>query len=137
VPDGALFFVTVCAKIRRVNSLALPNVAPVLIESVRHRNERGDWFARLFLIMPDHVHALLAVPPHRALQTEIRGWKRYTAKAAGVIWQDGFFEHRIRPEEQSELKARYIREKPVRARLEEKESEWPWVWTPDAPVHLD
>ncbi|HUG10690.1 MAG TPA: hypothetical protein VMM36_06735 [Opitutaceae bacterium] len=119
-----------------MNSLALPQVAPVLIESVRHRNDRGDWFARLFLIMPDHVHALVAVPPDRTLLSEIRGWKRYTAKVAGVTWQDGFFEHRLRPEEQFELKARYIRENPVRARLVETASAWPWVWAPESPVHL-
>jgi len=108
----------------------------VLLESVRHRHERGDWFVRLFLITPDHVHALLAAPPNRTLFSEIRAWKRYTARIAGVTWQDGFFEHRMRREDQLELKARYIRENPLRARLVEAASAWPWVWTPEAPVHL-
>jgi len=92
---------------------------------------------RLFLVMPDHVHALVAVPADRELSSEISLWKRFTVKRAGIAWQDGFFEHRMRAGEQFDLKYRYVRENPMRAGLVKQAFDWPWVWAPDVPVYLE
>jgi REP element-mobilizing transposase RayT len=137
VPEGALFFVTVCARVRFANVLATDDVAPLLIKSVAHKHAFRAWFMRLFVVMPDHVHALVAIPPTGSLGAEVASWKRFTAKSTGVAWQDGCFEHRLRPEEGFDAKSRYIRENPVRAGLVRDASEWPWVWAPDAPVFHD
>jgi putative transposase len=58
----------------------------------------------------------------------IRDFKRYTAKNAGVIWQDGFFDHRLRDHESLEEKALYIRMNPVRAGLVPRPDAWPYIW---------
>ena len=137
LPEGALFFITVCARVRTVNSLATENVAPSLIKAVAQKHAQGAWFVRLFVVMPDHVHALIAVPPTGSLGAEIASWKRFTARSTDVAWQDGCFEHRLRPEESFDAKSRYIRENPVRAGLVKNASEWPWIWEPDAPLFRD
>jgi REP element-mobilizing transposase RayT len=135
--DGALFFITICTRTRSINSLATQEVAPLLIRSVAHKHSLGGWFMRLFVVMPDHVHALVSVPPLAPLGAEVASWKRFTARSAAIAWQDGCFEHRLRPEEGFDTKARYIRENPVRAGLTTEVGEWPWAWEPDAPLFRD
>jgi REP element-mobilizing transposase RayT len=131
VSAGNLFFVTVCAANRRVNTLCLPTVAPQLLAAARAYQAREIWYARLFLLMPDHWHALLAFPPERTMRTVVTQWKSYTAKtlgAAGVRWQRDFFDHRLRGDESLDAKASYIRASPVRAGLVARAEEWPWVY---------
>jgi REP element-mobilizing transposase RayT len=78
--------------------------------------------------MPDHLHVLLSFPAVERMDKVIRDWKRCLAKRAGVTWQDGFFDHRVRNHEGCEEKADYIRQNPVRAGLTGAASQWPYVW---------
>ena len=59
-------------------------------------------------------------------------WKRHTARHTGVVWQKGFFDHRLRGDESFEEKASYIRMNPVRKGLAAKPEEWPYVWRPES-----
>ncbi len=135
--DGSLFFITVCAKTRGTNLLVAGPTPGALLETVRHRHEGGVWFARLFLVMPDHVHGLLVFPSDRGIEATVGAWKRFTARACGIAWQDGFFDHRVRPEEGFDARHRYILENPVRAGLVARADEWPWVFRADAAVHVE
>lgn len=58
----------------------------------------------------------------------IRNLKRFVAKHAGIRWQDGFFDHRLRGNESFEEKARYMRMNPVRAGLATQPEGWPYIW---------
>ena len=78
--------------------------------------------------MPDHLHALVAVPKAESLPTVIRRWKAYQKQTLGVKWQSGFFDHRLRSDESEEEKAIYIRMNPVRAGLVEKPEDWLHIW---------
>ena len=60
-------------------------------------------------------------------------WKRFHARTNGVIWQEGYFDHRLRADERGEqlsVKLNYIRQNPVAAGLCAKSEEWPWVIDP-------
>ena len=61
----------------------------------------------------------------------VRDWKRYTAKQSGIIWQDGFFEHRLRSRQSADEKWHYIRLNPVRKGLIGESGKWPYVWPPN------
>ena len=61
-PSKAHYFVTVGCKQRGKNQLARPRVADGIFETVKHRNVQGIWYARLVLLMPDHVHLMLSFP---------------------------------------------------------------------------
>lgn len=76
--------------------------------------------------MPDHLHAISAIPYGGKLAETIRNWKRLTARNHGILWQRNFFDHRLRPAENLELKARYIRDNPVRAGLADRAEDWPY-----------
>jgi putative transposase len=128
VRAGELFFITICCTPRGANQLCRPDIAAALFESVKHRQDRRDWFARLVLLMPDHLHALISFPADREMTKTIRLWKTFMARQHGIEWQRDFFDHRIRAAEQWELKATYIRGNPVRAGLVADAKDWLYAW---------
>ena len=128
VPDGATFFITVNCVPRGQNQLAAPAAADALMESLIVRIEKGQWWPRLVLFMPDHLHALISFSPYHSIEKIVRDWKRYTARKAGIRWQRDFFDHRIRNEESLTDKWNYILQNPVRAALVPTQDAWPYVW---------
>ena len=92
------------------------------------RCQLGHWYPHLFLLMPDHCHALLSFPPDRGVKKTIADWKHWTAVRFGIHWQADFFDHRLRTPEAFEEKAHYILQNPVRAGLTMRAEEWPYVW---------
>ena len=123
-----VYFLTLNCRERGRNQLCVPEIAEALIESVTFRHVAGQWFIRLFLLMPDHLHALVSFPTQgQGIQRTVAGWKGWTAKNCGIDWQRDFFEHRLRGSEGFEEKAAYIRNNPVRAGLVETADDWPWV----------
>ena len=89
----------------------------------------------LFLLMPDHVHAVLSFPRDKSMSDVIRDWKRFHKRTYRVMWQEGYFDHRLRPDErgtQFSAKLNYIRQNPVVAGLCARAEEWPWLIDPFA-----
>jgi REP element-mobilizing transposase RayT len=112
-------------------ALTSPNIAHALLASVRLYHDRQRWCAHLFVLMPDHWHALLSFPPDSPMSRVIGDWKKYHARHSLISWQEGYFDHRLRTHlEQLEAKAAYIRRNPVAAGLCTKGSDWPWLWEP-------
>ena len=99
-----------------------------MIAAVEHYVKAEKFWAPLFLAMPDHLHALMSFPREVQMAKVMRNWKRFVAKQTGVVWQDGFFDHRLRGNEGFEEKAHYIRMNPIRAGLAENLAAWPYVW---------
>jgi len=128
VKDGSLFFITFCTEPRGRNQLCLPEVGSKLLESAAFYHEAHRWWLKILLLMPDHVHAMMAVPATESLSTIIRQWKSYQTKNLGIEWQSGFFDHRLRSDESEEAKTEYIRLNPVRAGLIRRADEWPYYW---------
>ncbi|ATC64146.1 hypothetical protein CMV30_09365 [Nibricoccus aquaticus] len=126
-PDNSLYFITVACAVRGVNQLARADTTHLLRDSLRFRQECGQWQISLVLLMPDHLHALIRFNPERGIQRTVLDWKRYTAKAARVQWQQDFFEHRVRDEAACQEKWRYILFNPVRAGLVKTPEEWPYL----------
>jgi REP element-mobilizing transposase RayT len=89
-----------------------------------HYHAAGDWYVRLLLLMPDHLHALIAPAPDKQLRTLIADWKRFVTSRTGVVWQKNFFDHRLRSGESWEEKAAYIRANPLRAGLIAQNDPW-------------
>ncbi|MCC6415656.1 MAG: hypothetical protein IT582_07085 [Opitutaceae bacterium] len=127
VADGAWFFLTICAEPRGANQLCQPTVAANLLADAALYHRQNSWVLHLFLLMPDHLHAIAAFPRGSRMSESIRNWKRLTARRHGVHWQRNFFDHRLRSDEGLELKARYIRDNPVRAGLVPQAEAWPHV----------
>jgi putative transposase len=131
-PSKETYFITINCRERRRNQLAREEIAQPLFDTVRHRQEKYLWWPFLFLLMPDHVHALLSFPPSgKPLRLVISKWKEWTAKQLNLDWQEDFFEHRLRREESRRAKADYILANPVRAALVSRPEDWPFVYFGD------
>ena len=126
-PEEEIFFLTICAN-QRGSDLLTPHSTGIL-DAVRHRHAAGIWFCRVFLIMPDHSHALLRFPdPAHPMQKTVTDFKRWMAHAGGFQWQQDFFEHRLRSHESVNDKADYILMNPVRAKLVASPVQWPHIF---------
>ena len=127
-PDANEYFITICCKQRGENQLCRPGIGAGLLDSVRFYRARQKWFPWLFLLMPDHVHMIVSFArEQRNIDAVVSAWKRYAATKYGVVWQQGFFEHRLRRHESAEEKAKYIMQNPVRAGLMREPGEWPYL----------
>jgi REP element-mobilizing transposase RayT len=128
-PQKEVYFITITCQRRGRTQLTNPEVACSLLDTVKLRNERFIWFAHIFLLMPDHLHALLSFPPSgKSVQQTVTLWKRWTARQMGIAWQRDFFEHRLRSDENWREKADYILANPVRKGLIAEASKWPYVF---------
>jgi putative transposase len=136
VEDGSPFFITVNCSERGREQLTLPKTAAGLLEAVRFYHDQQKWHLTLLLLMPDHFHAILSFPRSVVMGDLIKSWKRYTARTLGIGWQDGFFDHRLRNDQEANAKHHYIRHNPVRKNLCVSPDDWPHQmrWTPDGLV---
>ena len=88
--------------------------------------------------MPDHLHAVLSFAHSQSMSEVIRDWKRFHKRINHVIWQEGYFDHRLRADErgtQLTAKLNYIRQNPVVAGLCTRAEDWPWAIDPFAHKH--
>ena len=130
-PNEAIFFITICAKNRAAKSLIQPGIPEQLLETWRHRHHQQIWHSHLVMIMPDHLHAFLQFPEETKMRKAIANWKRWTAIQSQIEWQRDFFDHRIRPHQESfSEKMNYVLENPVRAGLVTHTKDWPYFWMP-------
>jgi len=123
-----IIFITICAQPRGENTLALPQIAPLLWQAWCGYAERASCTPLLFVVMPDHIHGLFRFPVEPGMDATVKAWKRLTARKYGVVWQRDYFDHRLRSDESYEQKAAYIRDNPVRKNLVAEATEWPYAW---------
>jgi len=113
VVEDAVFFITVCCRQRNVNSLAKPEIADAIRESLAHRQTLRQWWTIYALVMPDHFHALFVFGQGFEMNKVITDWTRFHSRHSKIEWQKDFFDHRIRSEESLDEKIEYIRHNPV------------------------
>jgi len=111
--------------------LTQPQIAGMLLESAKLYHERLRWWVHLFLLMPDHWHALLSFGPSREMSKTIGDWKGYHARHSGIVWQENFFDHRLRNHlDEFDAKYAYVRDNPVVTGMCVRAEDWPWQWSP-------
>jgi hypothetical protein len=91
-----------------------------LIDSVRLYQQSARW----------HLHALLSFRIHESMSKVVGNWKQFHSRRNGVVWPQGYSDHRLRYDErgeQLEIKIDYIRQNSVVAGLCVHAADWPWV----------
>jgi len=127
VKSGAVYHIRIRTEPSYSTPLTDPKLAAALLESALLYQNSTRWYCRLFLLMPDHLHALLAFPPDKRMSDIIGTWKGYQTKRHGIQWQNNYFDHRIRSKAELRDKALYIRLNPVVKGLCASESDWLWM----------
>jgi putative transposase len=131
VEPGAVFHIRIrleCEKDQK--PLTDPALGRAILDSAKFYEANMRWHITLFLLMPNHLHAVLSFPRHKSMSEVIRGWKRFHKRINHVIWQEGYFDHRLRTDErgtQLSAKLDYIRQNPVAAGLCARAGDWPWI----------
>jgi putative transposase len=139
VEPGALFHIRIALdREKEQQALTEPALARAILDSAKFYEAKMRWHIALFLLMPDHLHAVLSFAPDESMSEVIRDWKRFHTRTNDVVWQEGYFDHRLRADERGTqllAKMNYIRQNPVAAGLSASAEEWPWVIDPFARAH--
>jgi len=97
---------------------------PEIVAKSLHHFDGERYELTDFVIMPNHVHLLVAFPDEEALLKQCESWKHFTATQInrslgqkGRFWQQDGFDHLVRTPEQFVRFRRYIADNPRRARL--------------------
>ena len=109
-----------------------PRVAALMENVMRfHHGQRFELLA--WVVMPNHVHALLEIGDNTSLSKIIQNWKSISAVAAnkplgrsGEFWQDDYWDTFMRDEEQTLKAVQYIENNPVKAKLCRLPEAWPF-----------
>ena len=136
VQPGALFHIRIrLEREKEQKPLTDRAFGQPILDSAKFYETRMRWHVTLFLLMPDHLHAVLSFARSESMSEVIRDWKRFHRRVNHVIWQEGYFDHRLRADErgtQLTAKLNYIRQNPVVAGLCARAEDWPWVIDPFA-----
>ncbi len=145
VIDDQLYahFVTfVCYRRRKLLSLDRPK--GILLGVLNQELKRLDSTCIGFVIMPDHVHALVWFPAPGCLSRFIHEWKRNSSRLIrewytrqnlrnfdgleiGIrFWQSKYHSFEIWERSKLEEKLGYMHHNPVRAGLVERVTDWRW-----------
>jgi REP element-mobilizing transposase RayT len=114
--------------------LRRPEIADLVANAMRHFHERRyvlhDW-----VVMPNHVHAIIWPMPNHLLSYILKSWKQFTSRRAKRMlnmggepfWQAESYDHWIRNDEEKARIAHYIRNNPVAAGLCARPEDWKWT----------
>ena len=130
-PGSSYFVTTKCWQARTV--FQVPETVEILVRTLFHYRDRGDYLLHEFVVMPDHLHFLLTPDSTTSLEKAVQlikgGSSHQIHKVRNQkmkIWQEGFYDWTIRDANDWQTKAEYIRMNPVRAKLVERSQDWPY-----------
>jgi len=136
VKGGVLFHVRVRAASSQVPLLTEPCLVQALLDAAKRYHDLGHWWCELFLVMPDHVHAMVAFRRDADMSVVLGNWKRGVARFQNVLWQSNYFDHRVRNAKEAQTTWCYIRRNPVVKNLCASEDDWPYWWSALTPTRL-
>lgn len=103
-----------------------------LVENALFSGDGTAYRLLSWVVMPNHVHALIETQPSAALASVVKGWKGASARQAnqvlkrqGRFWERDYYDRFIRDDEHLSAVLRYIEQNPVKAGLAQRCSEWP------------
>jgi len=113
--------------------LRRPEIAELVANALVYF-EGQRYFLRDWVVMPNHVHAVLWPMPNVLLSDVLKSWKQYTSRRAkrslglgeAPFWQPESYDHWIRDDEENARICRYVRNNPVSAGLCARSEDWRW-----------
>jgi putative transposase len=115
-------------------------VATVTLEQFRLTATEDQFAILAYCLMPDHIHVLLEGLTERSdLRRFVRIAKqrsaiRYSRHNGGRLWQEGYHDRVLRPDDDVLIFARYVLQNPVRAGLVEEIGDYKYVGSDVWPV---
>ncbi|MCG8277379.1 transposase [Stenotrophomonas sp. NLF4-10] len=120
--QNAVYAVTMATH-HRQPLFQTPALANVVHDQLHHCDREGISQTHAWVAMPDHLHWLFTLREDD-LSACLRRFKSRCARAintirrvSGPVWQSGFYDHRLRDDEDLRVQARYVVANPLRAGL--------------------
>ncbi|WP_263353953.1 REP-associated tyrosine transposase [Acidicapsa acidisoli] len=113
------YFVTSVAA-QRHSLFQVTATAELLQQTILDYQSQGRFLLHAFVIMPDHLHALITPAPDVSLEKAmqfIKGVFSFRLKSKHDVWMRSFNESQILTDEKFRACVRYIEDNPVRKRL--------------------
>jgi REP element-mobilizing transposase RayT len=113
--------------------LSDPELAGLVVKAIQHF-EGHRYELRAWVVMPNHVHAVVWPIPGQALSNILHSWKSYTAHEINrrlttklvPFWQRESYDHLIQNEVDLHQCCHYALMNPVKACLCAQPQDWPW-----------
>ncbi len=140
---GAAHFVTFSTYQRR-KFLSPERTRFIVMETLEECLLRHHAACHAFVVMPNHVHALLTVAETAMIESFLLAWKKtssYRIKRfyaqelthyeercpeGCAVWQARFYDHLVESEEKLREKIQYMHDNPVSAGLTTTFVDWKW-----------
>ena len=128
---GSVYFAT--WQLKKAQRELTSNERDVIVSALKYFDAKHyDLIG--YVVMDDHVHVLVTPFDNYPLEKIVHSWKSYTAHKLqresgrqGKIWQEEYFDHIIRDENEFLEKAQYILTNPLKTWPEIEEYEWVWI----------
>jgi REP element-mobilizing transposase RayT len=113
--------------------LRRPDIAELVAGALQHFHETR-YLLREWMVMPNHVHAIVWPKPNYVLGDILKSWKQFTSRRAKELlglreerfWQPESYDHWIRSDDEKGRISHYITNNPVTAKLCVRPEEWRW-----------
>ena len=130
---GAVYAVTTVVAGRRP-VFADAEAAETVVDELRLAGRMGMVVPLAWVVMPDHLHWLfeLRAPSLAQVVGRMKSCSARRVQALGggegALWQTGYYDHRLRRDEDVVQQGHYILGNPVRAGLAEEIGVYPYAW---------
>jgi REP element-mobilizing transposase RayT len=119
--------------------------AEILLDSLHFISQSFRAHILAYVVMPDHLHLLLAIRDGYTLSGVMHSLKRFTVQRindetghVGSIWQQGYHDRLISDEEQLRAAVEYIHKNPVAAGIVALGEDYPFSSAhPDASTDIE
>jgi REP element-mobilizing transposase RayT len=102
-----------------------------IVETALFHGIEDRYDLHAFVIMPNHVHVMIAAHPGNRLADIVQSWKSWSARAMnrcrggiGSVWQRDYFDQYMRSERHASETIAYIEQNPVKAGLVTEAAHW-------------
>ncbi len=125
------YFITICAHMQR-NQFQRDEVAELMVATLVNYRNAGEFELHEYVVMPNHIHLLVSLNDQQQLVRVvqlIKGGFSHSLRKHGigfpVVWQQRYYDRRVRDAEEFAEFSRYIRQNPVRKGLAEVPEDYP------------
>jgi putative transposase len=126
------YFITICAHMQQ-NLFQREEVAELMVATFLKYRDAGEFELHEYVVMPNHVHLLLSIDDQQRLSRVIqlvKGGFSHSLHENDIVlravWEQRYYDRRVRDENEFAEFARYIRQNPVRKGLAEKAEDYPY-----------
>jgi putative transposase len=94
--------------------------AELMVDTLQTYRSQGRFSLHAFVVMPDHLHALITPAPEVSLEKAIqfmKGGFSFRLKSKFAVWERGHFDKRVPDKQAYGGCIKYIHSNPVAARL--------------------